>query len=941
MIRSGKGRFLALLSAAVISLGSVTAFGSDITVQAAMNTSEFASGYSYPTQMRGLTAFQLVSDMGAGWNLGNSLESSDSETNWGNPKTTKSMIDAIAAKGFTTLRVPVRWDDHYSDSSKYMISAEYMDRVETVVNYGLANGMYVILNVHHNDLQAAVSSSTSAQNKISEELAAIWKQIGTRFKNYGDKLIFEVNNEPRCGEDWTGNASYYKCVNANNEAARAAIRATGGNNAKRLIMLPTYCASGDAAKAEAWSNTSGDSMIAASIHAYLPFDFAFSGDGHKDWQASDLTELSGFFTRMYNTFISKGVPVVIGEFGATNKSNTAYREKYAGIYASLARQFAAQDIPCVWWDNNCFGTGSENFGIFNRGSRSFTYGGIADALVAAYNGDPQYETATGGENVLFSGTGTSSNYGQAVSFDPGAITSLSSSDKIYCSYSSYGDIEFILQSFTDSSRGWIQVAPDSASNGTAVWSVSSLKSAFGGSFSGLGKAYIGDRGSSLTVTKVYVPGGTAHTHVYNGKSAVALEATAYTKGRKQIYCSVSGCTAYRIVTVPKLDSTRPVITSVTAGTEQATVAWSAVSGATKYEVFTYLNDKWTSHGTTTACNMTVKNLTGGTNYGFAVKAYVNGEWSDPSDKVYATPKACEIPKPAITSAKAQDSSVLLSWSTVSGASQYAVYYITGGKWYNAGTTTATAMTVSGLTNGTKYGFAVKAYISGKWSAITTADIVYATPEAAVTKPVITKAQGQDGRVALNWTSVNGATNYAVYTYLNGKWSVAGYRTANGMYVTGLTNGVKYGFAVKAYVNGSWSGVTSADIVYATPVGASVKPVITKAQGQDGRVALNWTSVNGATNYAVYTYLNGKWSLAGYRTANGMYVTGLTNGVKYGFAVKAYVNGAWTNIVSSDIVYATPTANKADVMYADTESFISDDIFDIGIDDIDISLPDIA
>ena len=941
MIRSGKGRFLAFLSAAVISLGSVTAFGSDITVQAAMNTSEFASGYSYPTQMRGLTAFQLVSDMGAGWNLGNSLESSDSETNWGNPKTTKSMIDAIAAKGFTTLRVPVRWDDHYSDSSKYIISAEYMDRVETVVNYGLANGMYVILNVHHNDLQAAVSSSTSAQNKISEELAAIWKQIGTRFKNYGDKLIFEVNNEPRCGEDWTGNASYYKCVNANNEAARAAIRATGGNNAKRLIMLPTYCASGDAAKAEAWSNTSGDSMIAASIHAYLPFDFAFTGDGHKDWQASDLTELSGFFTRMYNTFISKGVPVVIGEFGATNKSNTAYREKYAGIYASLARQFAAQDIPCVWWDNNCFGTGSENFGIFNRGSRSFTYGGIADALVAAYNGDPQYETATGGENVLFSGTGTSSNYGQAVSFDPSAITSLSSSDKIYCSYSSYGDIEFILQSFTDSSRGWIQVAPDSASNGTAVWSVSSLKSAFGGSFSGLGKAYIGDRGSSLTVTKVYVPGGTAHTHVYNGKSAVALEATAYTKGRKQIYCSVSGCTAYRIVTVPKLDSTRPVITSVTAGTEQATVAWSAVSGATKYEVFTYLNDKWTSHGTTTACNMTVKNLTGGTSYGFAVKAYVNGEWSDPSDKVYATPKTCEIPKPAITSAKAQDGSVSLSWSTVSGASQYAVYYITGGKWYNAGTTTATAMTVSGLTNGTKYGFAVKAYVSGKWSAITTADIVYATPEAAVTKPVITKAQGQDGRVALNWTSVNGATNYAVYTYLNGKWSVAGYRTANGMYVTGLTNGVKYGFAVKAYVNGSWSGVTSADIVYATPVGASVKPVITKAQGQDGRVALNWTSVNGATNYAVYTYLNGKWSLAGYRTANGMYVTGLTNGVKYGFAVKAYVNGAWTNIVSSDIVYATPTADKADVMYADTESFISDDIFDIGIDDIDIGLPDIA
>ncbi len=186
-------------------------------------------------------------------------------------------------------------------------------------------------------------------------------------------------------------------------------------------------------------------------------------------------------------------------------------------------------------------------------------------------------------------------------------------------------------------------------------------------------------------------------------------------------------------------------------------------------------------------------------------------------------------------------------------------------------------------------------------------------------------------MALNWTTVSGATNYAVYTYLNGKWSVAGYRTATGMYVTGLTNGVKYGFAVKAYVNGTWSAISSSDIVYATPVAGSAKPVITKAQGQNGQVALNWTSVNGATNYAVYTYLNGKWSVAGYRTANGMYVTGLTNGVKYGFAVKAYVNGAWTSISSSDIVYATPTANKSDISFVDSQDLSGIvDIFDISV-----------
>ena len=261
--------------------------------------------------------------------------------------------------------------------------------------------------------------------------------------------------------------------------------------------------------------------------------------------------------------------------------------------------------------------------------------------------------------------------------------------------------------------------------------------------------------------------------------------------------------------------------------------------------------------------------------------------------------------PSITSITAGSGKVDLSWSSVSGAANYAVYYTANGKWYNAGTTTALKMTVSGLTGGTRYGFAVKAYLNGTWTSVSSSDIVYATPTAAVEKPKITKAEGQDGQVALNWTAVNGATNYAVYTYLNGKWSVAGYRTATGMYVRNLTNGTKYGFAVKAYVNGTWSSVSSSDIVYATPVSAAAKPVITKAQSQNGRVALNWTAVNGATNYAVYTYLNGKWSVAGYRTATGMYVRNLTNGTTYGFAVKAYVNGAWTSVSSSDIVYATP------------------------------------
>ena len=380
---------------------------------------------------------------------------------------------------------------------------------------------------------------------------------------------------------------------------------------------------------------------------------------------------------------------------------------------------------------------------------------------------------------------------------------------------------------------------------------------------------------------------------------------------------------------------------------QATVYFKNALGASEYAIYTYTNGKYTYAGKVAAVNnantkylsYTIKNMTVSGRCGFVVRALFGNPvtktnvWTGITggNIVYANVQGSAVAKPKITSAKAGDGQVALNWSAVSGATNYAVYTYVNGKWAVAGYRTATGMYVTGLTNGVKYGFAVKAYVNGAWSDIGSSDIVYATPAAAVAKPVITKAQAQDGQVALNWTTVSGATNYAVYTYLNGKWSVAGYRTATGMYVTGLTNGVKYGFAVKAYVNGTWSAISSSDIVYATPVAASAKPVITKAQGQNGQVALNWTTVSGATNYAVYTYLNGKWSVAGYRTANGMYVTGLTNGVKYGFAVKAYVNGAWTSISSSDIVYATPTANKSDISFVDSQDLSGIvDIFDISV-----------
>ena len=376
--------------------------------------------------------------------------------------------------------------------------------------------------------------------------------------------------------------------------------------------------------------------------------------------------------------------------------------------------------------------------------------------------------------------------------------------------------------------------------------------------------------------------------------------------RYYINGNLSSYTANDVVYATPTYSPKPVITKVIPGSGQAYLTWTAVSGATNYAVYTKNNNQWVLRGYTTATSMTVTGLTGGLKYGFAVKALVNGAWSSvsSSDIVYATPTAAN--KPKITKVTPDNGQVTLSWSGVSGATNYAVYSVINGQWQNHGYTRNGYMTVTGLANGIRYGFAVKAYVNGAWTSVTSSDIVYATP-AASTKPKITKATPDNGQVTLTWTSVNGATRYAVYSVINGQWTNRGSTTATSMRVKNLANGIKYGFAVKAYVNGAWSTVTSSDIVYATPA-VSTKPKITKAAADNGQVTLTWSGISGASKYAVYSYLNGQWTNRGTTTATSMTVKNLANGIKYGFAVKAYVNGAWSTVTSSDIVYATPAVS---------------------------------
>ncbi len=175
-------------------------------------------------------------------------------------------------------------------------------------------------------------------------------------------------------------------------------------------------------------------------------------------------------------------------------------------------------------------------------------------------------------------------------------------------------------------------------------------------------------------------------------------------------------------------------------------------------------------------------------------------------------------KPTNVKVTAGDAQATVTWDKVSGATNYIVYTYTAAEGYkNRGTTTGTSKVVTGLTNGTRYAFLVKAYVNGAYNAFTAADFVYATPVAASGKPTNVKVTAGDGQATITWDKVEGATNYLIYTYTKEEgYKNRGTTTGTSKVVTGLTNGTKYAFLVKAYVNGTWSTFTAADFVYATP-----------------------------------------------------------------------------------------------------------------------------
>jgi len=343
----------------------------------------FASNFD-DGEMRDITSFDIVSEMAIGWNLGNSLDAEGpSETSWGNPVVTKAMIDEVSNRGFKTIRIPVTWRFHQGPSPDYILSQAWLDRVEEVVNYARANNMYVILNVHHEDTW--IIPTYAEGDAVKPRLSKLWTQIATRFQNYSDYLIFETLNEPRYEEtpqEWTGGTSEGRdMVNQYHQVALDAIRATGGNNPVRHVMISTYAASTLPVAINALKIPNNDEKAIVSLHSYFPFPFTLGGTDTTWGSASDKQALDSEMDKIKAKFIDNGIPVVLGEWSSANLNNLSDRIVHAEYYANAAAQ---RGMPSVWWDNGKTGVSNDDLGIFNRINRTWVFDEIADVLVKAY-----------------------------------------------------------------------------------------------------------------------------------------------------------------------------------------------------------------------------------------------------------------------------------------------------------------------------------------------------------------------------------------------------------------------------------------------------------------------------------------------------------------------------------------------------------------------------
>ncbi|WP_120257671.1 glycoside hydrolase family 5 protein [Sphingobacterium detergens] len=315
---------------------------------------------------------QLVDEMGLGINLGNALDAtgdwinpssiSNYETAWGSPLITKEMIEGYAKAGYSSLRIPVTWSNMMNNAENYRIHPDLLNRVEEILNWTLDCGMVAIINVHHeNEWVKKVPKDSEAKKKFT----SIWEQLCNRFEKYGDHLLFEPMNEIGYDEIWTPwkggqteKARAFGYVNELNQLFVDIVRKSGGNNAKRHLLVEIYNTGLEHAF-DPLTKIPDDPAkhLALTVHYYTPPLFAILGNGEDagwgvgvpSWgTAQEFKELNDNMELLKKNCVDKGIPVVIGEYACSSKNRT--QEVVRLFNVSVTEAIYSRGMCPMLWD---------------------------------------------------------------------------------------------------------------------------------------------------------------------------------------------------------------------------------------------------------------------------------------------------------------------------------------------------------------------------------------------------------------------------------------------------------------------------------------------------------------------------------------------------------------------------------------------------------------
>ncbi|MDE6566879.1 MAG: glycoside hydrolase family 5 protein [Lachnospiraceae bacterium] len=341
---------------------------------------------SYATEVFDLTNADIISAMGAGWNLGNALESvaaedgKVSETAWGNPEVTKYLFKVVSEAGFKSVRIPfslvdavsVNGDNYTINDSKFNTT---LNRVQQVVDWARDYNLFVIIDLHHDGADDVkgfwLDVDAANQTGIRAAFKEVWSRIATRFKNYDQHLIFESMNEVMEKNNYNSpSQTTWDNINELNQIFVDTVRAAGGYNNVRFLLVPGYNTniSQTVSSKFVLPNYKGSTdRIMVSVHFYDPYNFTLN-TGAGSTTSVDMFDIENIEDQFYDLktkFVNKGIPVVIGEFGAVDKNNYDAIKTYLTAVVNEAK---ADKLGYFYWDNGY--TGEYGMGLWNR----YTYG---------------------------------------------------------------------------------------------------------------------------------------------------------------------------------------------------------------------------------------------------------------------------------------------------------------------------------------------------------------------------------------------------------------------------------------------------------------------------------------------------------------------------------------------------------------------------------------